>query len=50
MILDSMLSNHAVFLFLLSAFLLVAYGLVRLVHACVRSGRHWLSHHRPAIR
>ena len=45
MILDSMLSHRPVFLILMSALLLAAYGITRLVQACMRHGARWLSQH-----
>jgi len=44
MILNSMLSNSPVFLFVMSAFLLALYGVFRLVQTCLRVCGRWLQH------
>ncbi|WP_460712582.1 hypothetical protein [Lysobacter terrae] len=48
MILNSMLSNSPVFLFLMSGLLLALYAIARLIQACIGLMRNWLSHPRSA--
>ena len=52
MILDSMLSNSPVFLFLMSGFLLTMYAVARLIKACAGAVRRWWVHaeSRPVVR